>query len=603
LPNRFATFVACAALALLAHAPARGADVLATTDVIVQDEAAPADAAQARPKFVATYGVSIHWPGGVYAWHYNPVGAPGAFANATTTVNAIKAGFAKWAAVCGVTENYLGTTAVAPDTRLSNGNLPDRFNVIGWGTLVGATAGLTYTWTSNAVLTDADIILDPAEITSTTAMASVATHEIGHVLGLSHSNVENALMSGPPLTTYNSGSTPAVDDIRGCRCMYGPNAAQTAGYFCSLPSSLSLGSVGIGATGPVQSLSLVNNGNGPVTVGSILVDDPQFRATGCTGTLAAGASCAVALRLAPTSLGALRATLRIETGEGMPYTVALTGTGVVAPTVPVLDVTPASLDFGAVDVGTTSAGVAVVVSNAGAGLLTLSAVGPLAGVNAADFNRTGTCAGGVSLGAGATCTMVFTFTPQAAGNRVASLDLATTAGARTIALAGVGIPPTVANATPVIEFYHAQLDHYFITVGPDEIAALDAGTQIKGWRRTGKSFRAFPVGTSGTSPVCRFYIPPAQGDSHYFGRGTTECDATAAAHPAFVLEEPRYLAMVLPTAGTCTGGTVPVYRVFSARADANHRYTTERAVRDQMVALGWLPEGDGPDLVVMCAPP
>jgi len=25
-------------------------------------------------------------------------------------------------------------------------------------------------------------------------------------------------------------------------------------------------------------------------------------------------------------------------------------------------------------------------------------------------------------------------------------------------------------------------------------------------------------------------------------------------------------------------------------------------VRDQMVARGWLAEGDGPDLVVMCAP-
>jgi len=28
----------------------------------------------------------------------------------------------------------------------------------------------------------------------------------------------------------------------------------------------------------------------------------------------------------------------------------------------------------------------------------------------------------------------------------------------------------------------------------------------------------------------------------------------------------------------------------------------EPAVRSQMVARGWLPEGDGPDLVVMCAP-
>jgi len=42
--------------------------------------------------------------------------------------------------------------------------------------------------------------------------------------------------------------------------------------------------------------------------------------------------------------------------------------------------------------------------------------------------------------------------------------------------------------------------------------------------------------------------------------------------------------------------------VFSNRADANHRYTTERAVRDEMAAKGWLVEGDGADAVVMCAP-
>ena len=45
-----------------------------------------------------------------------------------------------------------------------------------------------------------------------------------------------------------------------------------------------------------------------------------------------------------------------------------------------------------------------------------------------------------------------------------------------------------------------------------------------------------------------------------------------------------------------------MYRVYSNRADANHRYTTDRAVRDQMVTKGWIAEGDGADIVVMCAP-
>jgi hypothetical protein len=60
--------------------------------------------------------------------------------------------------------------------------------------------------------------------------------------------------------------------------------------------------------------------------------------------------------------------------------------------------------------------------------------------------------------------------------------------------------------------------------------------------------------------------------------------------------------MFLPAAGTCPANTTPIYRVFDQRPDTNHRYTTSREVRNTMVAKGWVAEGDGPDLVVMCAP-
>ena len=170
---------------------------------------------------------------------------------------------------------------------------------------------------------------------------------------------------------------------------------------------------------------------------------------------------------------------------------------------------------------------------------------------------------------------------------------------------------TVTAATPcyyagpgasVVEFYHAALDHYFITWMPNEIAILDAGTQIRGWTRTGYSFKTHTTPQAGTSPVCRYYIPPALGDSHFFGRGTAECSVTGQKNPTFVLEDPAFMQTFLPAAGVCPANATPVYRVFSNRLDANHRYMTDRTVRDQMIAKGWLAEGDGPDLVVMCAP-
>jgi len=45
---------------------------------------------------------------------------------------------------------------------------------------------------------------------------------------------------------------------------------------------------------------------------------------------------------------------------------------------------------------------------------------------------------------------------------------------------------------------------------------------------------------------------------------------------------------------------VPVYRVWNARTDSNHRYTTSIATRDQMVARGYIAEGYGPDNVTLC---
>ncbi len=164
-----------------------------------------------------------------------------------------------------------------------------------------------------------------------------------------------------------------------------------------------------------------------------------------------------------------------------------------------------------------------------------------------------------------------------------------------------GGPPTAVT----VEFHHAGFDHYFVTHVAGEIALLDAGVTIKGWARTGQSFLVYAAAGSATSPVCRYYIPPEKGDSHFYGRGTAECEATGAANPTFFNEEPQFFHVVLPAAGVCPAGLVAVYRVFSNRPDANHRYTIDRAVRDAMTARSppWLAEGDGDDLVVMCVPP
>jgi hypothetical protein len=153
-----------------------------------------------------------------------------------------------------------------------------------------------------------------------------------------------------------------------------------------------------------------------------------------------------------------------------------------------------------------------------------------------------------------------------------------------------------------IEYYHAALDHYFLSAEPSDIDALDAGV-LTGWRRTGETVPAVLGSAPGVEPVCRFYIPPAQGDSHFLSVIPVEC-AQVRQRFDFVEEGPLFMHEAVPDAatGACPSGYVPVYRVWNQRADSNHRYTTDPAIRDRMVAQGGVAEGYGPDAVAMCAP-
>jgi len=178
-------------------------------------------------------------------------------------------------------------------------------------------------------------------------------------------------------------------------------------------------------------------------------------------------------------------------------------------------------------------------------------------------------------------------------------------------LAGRSASATALPIT-VVEFYNATLDHYFVSPLAPDIDALDTG-RFPGWARTGRTFAAWPTavaGGPGASPVCRFYIPPQKGDSHFFSASPIECAeverkiATDPNYAGFVYETSSAFHIGVPdfATGACAAGALPVYRLWNQRADSNHRYTTDRAIRDEMIAKGWKAEGYGPDPVAMCAP-
>ena len=167
--------------------------------------------------------------------------------------------------------------------------------------------------------------------------------------------------------------------------------------------------------------------------------------------------------------------------------------------------------------------------------------------------------------------------------------------------------PGTPGQAVVVEFYNRDLDHYFMTIAPNEISDLDNGVH-PGWVRTGLRFMAYQVQAADTNPVCRFYRTPGYGNSHFYSASPAECQAVLndpRISTGWTYESPNvfYIALPDPVSGACPAGALPVWRFFNA-GQLNHRYTADHATRDDMRAdpATWTPEGYGPDQVIMCSP-
>ena len=162
------------------------------------------------------------------------------------------------------------------------------------------------------------------------------------------------------------------------------------------------------------------------------------------------------------------------------------------------------------------------------------------------------------------------------------------------------IPP---NAVPVIEFYRADLDHYLISADPEEIAFIEV-FQREIYQRTGAVFFAYRdpfLAPPGVRPVCRF---KAEGiiQSHFFTASAEECQFVQTRWAGtWTLESPSIFLIEVPdAAGICRAGTIPIYRFFNNRMDANHRHTPDLSVKRAMINRHWVPEGANG--VAFCSP-
>lgn len=153
--------------------------------------------------------------------------------------------------------------------------------------------------------------------------------------------------------------------------------------------------------------------------------------------LAPTTACTASVTFTPTAEGTRTGELTFHTNAPIsPQKVKLTGLSTD------LAFSAARLNFGSHTVGTTSAARKVTVTNIGSAPVNFTGNGiVVAGTDPADFLiSASTC--GVSLAAGATCTVGVRFAPTATGSRNAAIQFNDDSGAspQTVALAGTGTP-------------------------------------------------------------------------------------------------------------------------------------------------------------------
>ena len=225
-------------------------------------------------------------------------------------------------------------------------------------------------------------------------------------LGITSATANVPVVCSPPagasgsqsaMVTFTSDSDSGGDSVAMLSC--------TAGRadIAVVTTPLAFGDQLINTTSTAQTVMVTNSGNIALTYSLALAgaNPGQFQFTGpgnCTSscTLAANSSAMVSVAFRPTTVGAKSASLTVtatnDPDTTTPFSVPLSGTGVS----PVSSPSATTLAFGNVDVGDTSAGQMLTVTNTGSYPLTISAARLVSG--AADYTVTGAMTGtGLSI--------------------------------------------------------------------------------------------------------------------------------------------------------------------------------------------------------------
>ncbi|MGA9632042.1 MAG: choice-of-anchor D domain-containing protein [Candidatus Acidiferrales bacterium] len=218
-----------------------------------------------------------------------------------------------------------------------------------------------------------------------------------------------------------------------------------AGVLAASATTLTFGSVAMG-TNAMQTLSITNTGTGAVNITQATISGSGFTLASGSGaaTLAVGQSATMQIQFTAASAAAATGSLVVSSNASNPtLTIALRSSGAQ----PGLTVTPASVSFGNVAVGTTATQT-ITLKNTGTVNLTVSS----ATATGAGFSVTGFAA--QTVGAGGTMTFNATFTPASTGSVSGSISVVTDASSSPtpISLSGTGTQPGLSVTPSSVSF-------------------------------------------------------------------------------------------------------------------------------------------------------
>jgi hypothetical protein len=210
-----------------------------------------------------------------------------------------------------------------------------------------------------------------------------------------------------------------------------------AGAVALNPQSLNFGNQSLNTTSDPLAVTLINAGSSPLSIDSISSSGDFSQTDTCGSSVpAGGGNCQIQVTFTPTTTGNRTDQISItDNAAGSPQHITVTGNG-VASSLGSLTLSPASVSFPAITVGTTSPAQTVLLSNNGKASVTITSIS-VSG-NFAETNTCGSLPNVLNVGDG--CSVSITFTPTSSGNQTGALTVLSNAegAAKSAILTGTG---------------------------------------------------------------------------------------------------------------------------------------------------------------------